>query len=56
MQYEFLTNIGGFIWWILKGKRKSLKVEQSQKYWSRNLITFIVVGYILGYISVKYLS
>ena len=56
MRYEFLTNIGGFIWWILKGKRNELKDEQSQKYWSRNLFTLVVAGYILGYISVKYFS
>jgi len=42
MRYELLTNIGGFLWWILiKFCKTNLKSEQTKDKWSRNLFFLI---------------
>ena len=54
MRYELLTDIGGFIWWLLtKFCSTKLEEEQTQEKWSRNIIVFIVAIYLIAYISVK---
>ena len=54
MAYEFLTDIGGFLWWsLVKFGKTDLKKEQSKEKWSRNLIFLIIVGYVIAFIVLK---
>lgn len=56
MAYEFLTDIGGFLWWsLIKFGKTDLKKEQSKEKWSRNLIFLIAIGYLIGFLSIKIL-
>ena len=50
MRYKDLSDIGGFLWWILiKFKQTNLKEEQSKERWARNIIFLTVIGTFLGW-------
>lgn len=54
MRYELLTDIGGFLWWLLvKFCSTKLEEEQTEKKWSRNIAVFIVAVYLLAFITIK---
>ncbi len=54
MRYEFLTNIGGFLWWLtIKFGRTDLKDEQLKINWARNLFYLIVLGLIVAFVFIK---
>lgn len=54
MRYTDLSDIGGFLWWILiKFKQTNLKDEQSNEKWARNIFFLIVVVVCLGWIVSK---
>lgn len=54
MRYTDLSDIGGFLWWILiKFRQTKLKEEQSNKKWARNIFFLIVVVVCLGWIVSK---
>ena len=55
MRYELLTDLGGFLWWLLiKFCKTNLKEEQSNDKWSRNTFFFFLLGIALGFIAVKF--
>lgn len=61
MRYTDLSDIGGFLWWILikfrqtklKEEQTKLKEEQSNEKWARNIFFLIVVVVCLGWIVSK---
>ncbi len=53
MRYEFLIDIGGFIWWLLKFCSTKLEEEQTKEKWSRNIIVLIVAAYLIAFVSIK---
>lgn len=54
MRYTDLSDIGGFLWWILiKFRHTKLKEEQSNEKWARNIFFLIVVVVCLGWIVSK---
>ena len=54
MKYTDLSDIGGFLWWILiKFRQTKLKEEQSNEKWARNIFFLIVVVVCLGWIVSK---
>ena len=54
MRYTDLSDIGGFLWWILiKFRQTKLKEEQSNEKWARNILFLIVVVVCLGWIVSK---
>nr|WP_298002570.1 hypothetical protein [uncultured Flavobacterium sp.] len=54
MRYTDLSDIGGFLWWILiKFRQTKLKEEQSNEKWARNIFFLIVVVVCLGWIVSK---
>lgn len=56
MRYELLTDIGGFIWWLLiKFCSTKLEEEQTKENWSRNIIVFVVAGYLIAFVMIKIL-
>jgi hypothetical protein len=56
MRYELLTDIGGFIWWLLiRFCSTKLEEEQTKEKWSRNMFVFIVTAYLIGFVTVKIL-
>ena len=55
MRYELLTDLRGFLWWLLiKFCKTDLKEEESKDKWSRNIFFLIVLGIIIGFIAVKF--
>ena len=55
MRYSDLTDIGGFIWWVLiKFCRTKLKNEQTKEKWSRNLIVFLITLIFSAFIANKF--
>jgi hypothetical protein len=55
MRYELLTDLGGFLWWLLiKFCKTNLEKEQSKDKWSRNIFFLIVIGIVIGFIVVKF--
>ena len=54
MQYELLTDLGGWLWWgIVKKCKTDLTEEQMKKYWSRNLFFLAVIFFIGAFIFLK---
>ena len=54
MRYTDLSDIGGFLWWILiKFRQTKLKEEESNEKWARNIFFLIVVVVCLGWIVSK---
>lgn len=54
MRYTDISDIGGFLWWILiKFRQTKLKEEQSNEKWARNIFFLIVVVVCLGWIVSK---
>ena len=54
MAYEFLTDIGGFLWWlIIRFGKTELKREQKEDKWARNLLFLIVLGFVIAFLSIK---
>ena len=54
MRYTDLSDIGGFLWWILiKFRQTKLKEEQSNEKWARNIFFLIAVVVCLGWIVSK---
>ncbi|UMY65275.1 MULTISPECIES: hypothetical protein [unclassified Flavobacterium] len=48
------VDLGGFIWWVaVRFCRTRLKEEQSEKHLERNVVLFLVVAYLLGYVTVQ---
>jgi len=48
------VDLGGFIWWLaVRFGRTRLKDEQSEKHLERNVLLFLVIAYLLGYVTVK---
>jgi len=55
MRFQLESDIGGFLWWLLiKFCKTNLKEEQSKDKWSRNIFFLIVIGTVLGFVSVKF--
>ena len=55
MRYELLTDLGGFLWWLLiKFCKTNLEKEQSKDKWSRNIFFLVAIGTVLGFIAVKF--
>lgn len=55
MRYELLTDLGGFLWWLfIKFCKTDLDEEQSKEKWSRNIFFLIIIGTIIGFVSVKF--
>ena len=53
--YSLLNHLGGFIWWLcVKFCRTSLKEEQAENKWSRNIFLMIVLIIFLGIVSVNF--
>lgn len=51
MRYTDLSDIGGFLWWILiKFKQTNLKDEQSNEKWARNILFLIIISTFLGWV------
>lgn len=56
MRHTDLTNLGGFLWWlIVKLTKTNLKDEQSRDNWSRNLFFVILLFLLISFISIKIL-
>lgn len=54
MRHTLLTDIGGFLYWIIfKFCKTDLKEEQSKNNWSRNIFIFIVALIIMFFLSVQ---
>jgi len=54
MRYTDLSDIGGFLWWILiKFRQTKLKEEQSNEKWARNILFLIIVSTFLGWVVSK---
>ena len=54
-QLLVLSDIGGFLWWlIVKFCSTDLEDEQLEKNWTRNILTLVVLGLVIGYISVNF--
>jgi len=55
MRYTDFSDFGGFLWWLLiKFCKTNLADEQTKDKWSRNIFFLIVIGFILGFVSVKF--
>lgn len=56
MRYKIESDIGGFLWWlIIKFCKTDLKEEQTENKWSRNIFFLIVIGLVIGFVSVKFI-
>lgn len=45
MRYRLITDLGGFLWWvILRFCKTKLKEEQKQENWARNILFLIAIG------------
>ncbi len=55
MRYKLLTDIGGFLWWlVVKFCSTKLEDEQVKEKWSRNIIVFILATYLVGFLIVQF--
>ncbi|CAM4369311.1 hypothetical protein [Gillisia limnaea] len=55
MRYEIFSDLGGFLWWLtIKFGKTDLKKEHTPDKWARNLFFLIVLGLVIGFISVKF--
>lgn len=55
-RYKLQSEIGGFIWWVIKLCRTKLDYEKQDKYDARNIFLFYILIIIAGFISVKILK
>jgi len=54
MRYEALTDLGGFLWWlIIRFAKTDLEDEQAKEKWARNLFFLIVIGLIIALFTIK---
>jgi hypothetical protein len=57
MRYILLTDIGGFLWWLVfKFCRTKLEDEQKAENWARNIFILIVFGVLIAIISNKFFN
>lgn len=50
MRYTDLSDIGGFLWWLfIKFCKTNLKDEQTEDKWSRNILTLLIFGSLIGF-------
>ena len=50
MRLTDLTDLGGFLWWLLiRFCKTDLDNEQSKEKWSRNLFFLIILGLIIAF-------
>ena len=50
MRFKDLSDIGGFLWWILvKFCNTDLKDERTDDKWGRNIFTLLIIGTFIGY-------
>jgi hypothetical protein len=55
MRYIIISDIGGFLWWILiKFCKTNLEDEQAKDKWSRNIFFLTVIGFVMMFIAVKF--
>src|SRR5690554_2563173 len=53
MRYTDLSDIGGFLWWLLiKFCKTDLKDEQKENKWSRNILTLLLFGLLFVFITI----
>ena len=54
MRDELLTDIGGFLWWLIVRRCKTeLKKEQTKENWSRNYFFLIVIVFLIALMTLK---
>lgn len=54
MRYNDLSDIGGFLYWLLiKRCKTNLSDEKSKDKWARNIFILLFVGTILGFLIFK---
>lgn len=55
MRYTDLSDIGGFLWWLLiKQCKSNLVDERKEEKWARNIFFLILLGVFIGFISTKF--
>jgi len=54
MRYTDLTELGGFLWWVLiRFCRTKLKDEQGKDKWSRNIFFLMILFFVVMFLSTK---
>lgn len=54
MRYRALTDLGGFLWWVIvKFTRTDLKKEQQKDKWGRNLFFLILIFIFINFVLIK---
>ena len=57
MRYSFEAEIGGFLWWlIIKFCKTKLEDELKEENWARNILFLIVIGLIIAFFVIKFIS
>jgi len=55
MRFQLLSDIGGFIYWIIiKFCKSDLEIELAKNNWARNILIFLILFVIVMFISVKF--
>ena len=55
MRYVFLSDVGGFLWWLfVKFTKTSLEEELGKDKWARNIFTLIIAILLVTFVSVKF--
>ena len=54
MRYIFLSDIGGFFWWLLiKFCKTNLNDEQAEDKWGRNIFFVLLLFWVVTMVSIK---
>ena len=55
MRYIFVSDIGGFLWWVLiKFCKTNLADEQTEDKWSRNIFFVLILFMLTMFIATKF--
>ena len=54
MRLTYLTDLGGFLWWLLiRFCKTDLDNEQSKGKWSRNIFFLIILGFLIAFLKIE---